>query len=70
MFSVVIPTFNREKKVLDAVLSAQNFFKGTQYEIIIVDDCSRDRTIEILESTFKEPIEKKIIIIPILLLMF
>ncbi len=61
MFSVVIPTFNREKQILDAVNSAKNFFDGTKYEIIIVDDFSSDQTVEILNNTFKELIKKEII---------
>jgi GT2 family glycosyltransferase len=48
-FSVVIPVHNREKLVpatIDSVL-AQTF---TDYETIVVDDGSTDRTLEVLQS--------------------
>jgi glycosyltransferase involved in cell wall biosynthesis len=48
-FSVLIPTHNREKFVREAVDSvrAQTF---TNYELIVIDDGSTDRTQEVLES--------------------
>jgi len=47
--SVVIPTYNAEEfiqKCLNSVV-AQNYEK---YEIIVVDDCSKDQTISIIKS--------------------
>ena len=47
--SIVIPMYNVEKYIgecLDSIL-AQTF---TDYEVIAVDDCSTDRTCEIVES--------------------
>ena len=52
MFSVVIPTYNRETEVVHAVLSAVNFFHGTGFEILIVDDGSSDGTIDQLTARF------------------
>lgn len=49
LISVVIPTYNRAKTIkrcLDSIL-AQTF---TDFEVIVVDDCSRDNTKEIVES--------------------
>ncbi|MDQ2076174.1 glycosyltransferase family A protein [Marinimicrobium sp. ABcell2] len=48
-FSVVIPTFNRESMVADAIEAAlsQDF---TDYEIIVVDDGSTDGTARIVEA--------------------
>lgn len=53
--SVVIPTYNREDKVLKAIESAlaQSF---TDLEVIVVDDGSTDNTGRILEETFENRI--------------
>jgi glycosyltransferase involved in cell wall biosynthesis len=48
-FSVLIPAYNREKYVrqtIDSVLS-QTF---TDYEVIVIDDGSKDQTLQVLES--------------------
>ena len=47
--SVVLPTYNRERSILAAVNSvlAQTF---ADFELIVVDDCSTDRTSEILRA--------------------
>ena len=49
MFSVIIPNFNREKSIVNAIRSvlAQNYSK---FELIIVDDCSTDNSIENISS--------------------
>jgi len=47
--SVIIPMYNTEKYIgecLDSIL-AQTF---TDYEIIVVDDCSKDNSTQIVES--------------------
>lgn len=52
-FSVVIPTYNREafiKNTLESVLSQTYPY----YEIIVVDNCSTDRTAQILEPYIAE----------------
>src|SRR5450432_1477986 len=48
-FSIVIPAYNREREVRRAVESclAQDF---TDYEVVVVDDGSTDRTGEVVES--------------------
>lgn len=53
LVSVIIPTYNRESTILRAIKSVltqhyQNF------EIIIVDDCSSDRTVEIIKNLSKK----------------
>jgi len=50
-FSVIIPAYNSEHTIaraIDSVL-AQSY---TNYEIIVVDDASTDKTVEILESNY------------------
>lgn len=52
-FSVVIPSYNAEntiKKALDSVLSQS----WSNYEIIIVDDASTDRTTSIINNVIKQ----------------
>ena len=49
MVSVIIPSYNREKTIKRAVESGLNqTYKDI--EVIVVDDCSSDKTIEILTS--------------------
>lgn len=53
LFSIVIPTYNREKlilKTLDTVF-AQTY---TRYEVIVVDNCSTDGTSRVLEPFIAE----------------
>lgn len=45
--SVIIPTFNSEKFISDAIFSVQNQ-SYTNWEIILVDDCSIDATLSIV----------------------
>jgi glycosyltransferase involved in cell wall biosynthesis len=47
--SVVMPVFNREKFVADAAKSILNQ-SFTDFEFIIIDDCSTDETFKILNS--------------------
>lgn len=49
LISVIIPTYNREHIILDAIKSVEN--QGhSNYEIIVVDDCSTDQTRELLQD--------------------
>jgi glycosyltransferase involved in cell wall biosynthesis len=51
-FSIIIPTFNSEEVILECVKSIvlQNF---KNFEIIVLDSCSTDRTIDIIEKSFE-----------------
>lgn len=51
MISVVIPTYNKEKSITKTVESIleQDYM---DFEIIIVDDCSSDDTVRIVENAF------------------
>lgn len=49
--SVLIPAYNEEKTILEILrrVNAQKF-DGVELEIVVIDDGSKDRTIELLES--------------------
>ena len=60
--SIVIPTYNREKKVLNTIKSVINTFnKHCEYEIIIVDDNSSDNTLSELNRYFNKEIKDGLI---------
>lgn len=55
LVSVIIPSYNSEKFISETLLSVQNQ-SFTQWEIILVDDCSTDNTLEIVaEFSKKDP---------------
>ena len=61
--SVIIPVFNREKTIADAVKSALSQQTTFPYNVIVVDNNSTDQTTYILDSLRKED-ERLIHIIP------
>lgn len=48
-FSIIIPTYNREKTINRAIDSCLSQTFG-EFEIIVVDDCSTDSTVEIVKK--------------------
>jgi glycosyltransferase involved in cell wall biosynthesis len=59
--SIIIPAYNEEKTIkelLDKVVSL-NFGEGVEKEVIVINDCSKDNTPQILSSliTIKYPIK-------------
>ncbi|NUQ57062.1 MAG: glycosyltransferase family 2 protein [Candidatus Paceibacter sp.] len=63
-FSIILPAYNEEKaigKVIDDVrISLDNSKYRNSYEILVVDDCSSDKTAEIATSKNVEVIRRKI----------
>ena len=49
LISVILPTYNGEKHIVETLESVLNQ-TYTNLEIIIVDDCSTDKTVEIIKS--------------------
>ncbi|KAJ0400279.1 hypothetical protein P43SY_006119 [Pythium insidiosum] len=59
--SVILPAFDEEQRILQTLRDTVAFFderKRTQagftFEIIVVDDCSRDRTVEVVMNEIKK----------------
>lgn len=52
-FSVVVPTYNREKFIERTLRSIQNQ-TFSDFEVIIVDDCSQDNTIDVIAPFLKD----------------
>ena len=50
MISVIIPTYNREKVIERAILSVLNQVNCDFLEVIVVDDCSKDNTEEVVKG--------------------
>ncbi len=50
--SIVIPAYNEEKRIKKTLFAIADYFKGKhyRYELIIIDDGSKDKTLEILEA--------------------
>lgn len=57
MVSVVVPTYNHEKyieKCIDSILAQQTTFP---FEIVIADDCSADRTVQIVRELYGDKVK-------------
>ena len=48
-FSIIIPVFNREKLIAETINSVLNQ-TNSDFEVIAVDDCSSDESINSIES--------------------
>jgi glycosyltransferase involved in cell wall biosynthesis len=49
LVSIITPTFNAEKFIAETIKSVQNQ-TYTHWELIIIDDCSTDNTIHLIEK--------------------
>jgi polyisoprenyl-phosphate glycosyltransferase len=59
--SIVIPTYNEEEAIGAVIDDVRNAMNATQYafEILVVDDCSRDGTVKIAQSKKVRIIQRK-----------
>lgn len=48
--SVIIPTFNEEKNLLQLVKALSSALQGFDFEIVVVDDDSRDNTPQLMDT--------------------
>lgn len=55
--SIIIPGYNEEKRILPTIKKVLDFFNsnGWSFEIIFVDDGSKDRTLEVLKQYENNP---------------
>ena len=62
-FSIVIPAYNEADKIIPSLTQALSFMKNfcESFEIIIVDDGSEDKTVELVKEYGKEHREIKLI---------
>ena len=51
-YSIIIPCFNREKLISRSIRSAlhQRNIDRSKYEIIVIDDCSSDNSLEKIQE--------------------
>jgi len=52
--SIILPTYNEEKNIPKIIESIRKNFKGLNYEIVILDDNSSDKTPEIIDNSAKK----------------
>ena len=60
MISIVIPTINEEKNISKTLIKISNIKELSKAEVIIVDDNSKDNTLNIVES-FKKKMNIKLV---------
>ncbi|MDO4728608.1 MAG: glycosyltransferase family 2 protein [Bacteroidota bacterium] len=53
LVSIITPTYNSEKFITDTIKSVQNQ-THTNWEMILIDDCSKDNTVNIIRELQKE----------------
>ena len=52
--SIIIPAFNEEKTILELLHRVNKVsIKGVEKEVIVIDDCSNDNTLKLLEDNIK-----------------
>jgi len=59
LVSIIMPSYNTRKYIIDSIRSVQSQ-TYTKWELIIVDDCSADGTLEMIEEYIEKTNEKRI----------
>lgn len=61
--SVIIPAYNEEKRLAPTIMAVESFLAamGREWELLVVDDGSRDGTIAVAERTFADPTRSRVI---------
>lgn len=54
MISVVITSYNKSKYIESCIISVKNALEDIEHEIIIIDDCSTDGSIEFLKNNIEK----------------
>ncbi len=56
MISLIVPAFNEEERLPASLASLRSFLDqaGEDYEVIVVDDCSTDRTCSVVEAAARD----------------
>lgn len=64
--SIVIPAYNEEKRILDSLNKIELYFKqySFDYEVIIIDDGSKDNTVQLVQSFIQKNKKFKLLINP------
>ena len=65
--SVIIPTYNEEKRIQATLSSLRNYFNSKSYsvEVIVVDDGSNDGTVGVIRSFQSPDLKIQLITIPV-----
>jgi dolichyl-phosphate beta-glucosyltransferase len=50
MLSIIIPAYNEEKRIVKTLGGIRDFLKDKDYEIIVVNDGSKDGTVKVVEE--------------------
>ena len=58
--SILVPCFNEETWIRQTILNAMDqYYPQEKLEVIVIDDCSTDRSAEVIKSTIQEIIDQE-----------
>lgn len=55
-YSIIVPAYNEERRIIDTLKSTKEYFlnKWDKFEIIVVNDWSKDNTVKVIEENFTD----------------